>query len=259
MVSTNANVSDWVTETCTTIGTGDLILAGANLGFNKFKGAVPAGLIWYEVYEGNNKEFGIGTYDGDVTIARTTVISTLIGNIFDNSSPSPIILNGEALVASVFGAQAYEELRDHTLDVANPHNVTKTQVGLGNVDNTSDLDKPISNATQAALDLKTKWEEFWTLREFKYGYMIREGTSLYVANKTTFSQPPGADWDLMASDGVQDVNNIYDGFDSFATDQALSANKGRELYNMIQADLIVDGGAANSVYLPQQLFDGGNA
>jgi len=30
----------------------------------------------------------------------------------------------------------------------------KSDIGLGNVDNTSDLDKPISNATQAALDLK---------------------------------------------------------------------------------------------------------
>lgn len=36
----------------------------------------------------------------------------------------------------------------------NPHNVTKAQVGLGSVDNTSDEDKPISTATQAALDLK---------------------------------------------------------------------------------------------------------
>ena len=31
--------------------------------------------------------------------------------------------------------------------------MTKAQVGLSNVDNTSDLDKPISNATQAALDV----------------------------------------------------------------------------------------------------------
>lgn len=30
--------------------------------------------------------------------------------------------------------------------------VTKTTIGLGNVDNTSDLNKPISTATQAALD-----------------------------------------------------------------------------------------------------------
>jgi len=32
--------------------------------------------------------------------------------------------------------------------------ITKAMVGLGNVDNTSDLNKPISTATQAALDLK---------------------------------------------------------------------------------------------------------
>ncbi len=31
---------------------------------------------------------------------------------------------------------------------------TKTDIGLGNVDNTSDLNKPISTATQTALDLK---------------------------------------------------------------------------------------------------------
>ena len=35
----------------------------------------------------------------------------------------------------------------HIADKANPHNVTKSHVGLGNVDNTADLDKPISTAT----------------------------------------------------------------------------------------------------------------
>ena len=34
----------------------------------------------------------------------------------------------------------------------NPHAVTKDQVGLGSVDNTSDLDKPIGTLTQTALD-----------------------------------------------------------------------------------------------------------
>src|SRR4051812_8453090 len=32
--------------------------------------------------------------------------------------------------------------------------LTKTQVGLGNVDNTSDANKPVSDATQTALNLK---------------------------------------------------------------------------------------------------------
>ena len=38
----------------------------------------------------------------------------------------------------------------------NPHGVTKSDVGLGNVDNTSDTDKPVSSAQQAALDALTK-------------------------------------------------------------------------------------------------------
>lgn len=42
----------------------------------------------------------------------------------------------------------------HKEDKDNPHKVTKRQVGLGNVDNTSDADKPISTATQSALDEK---------------------------------------------------------------------------------------------------------
>jgi hypothetical protein len=41
---------------------------------------------------------------------------------------------------------------NHITNTSNPHSVTKTQVGLGNVDNTSDADKPISSATQTALD-----------------------------------------------------------------------------------------------------------
>lgn len=45
-------------------------------------------------------------------------------------------------------------LTTHTSDTNNPHQVTKAQVGLGNVDNTSDLNKPISTATQTALNGK---------------------------------------------------------------------------------------------------------
>ena len=43
-------------------------------------------------------------------------------------------------------------LNTHILDKNNPHQVTKAQIGLGNVDNTSDLDKPVSTAVRAALN-----------------------------------------------------------------------------------------------------------
>ena len=50
---------------------------------------------------------------------------------------------------SVGNVQA--DLNLHKNNVINPHQVTKGQVGLGNVDNTADLDKPVSNATQSAI------------------------------------------------------------------------------------------------------------
>jgi len=53
---------------------------------------------------------------------------------------------------------AYEpkntNIQTHISNTTNPHSVTKTQVGLGNVDNTSDANKPISTATQTALNGK---------------------------------------------------------------------------------------------------------
>ena len=46
------------------------------------------------------------------------------------------------------------QVSNHILSTSNPHSVTATQVGLGNVDNTRDIDKPVSTATQTALNLK---------------------------------------------------------------------------------------------------------
>ena len=45
-------------------------------------------------------------------------------------------------------------ISNHIDDRNNPHGVTASQVGLGDVDNTRDTDKPISKAAQAALDKK---------------------------------------------------------------------------------------------------------
>ncbi|MCH1943028.1 hypothetical protein [[Clostridium] innocuum] len=53
---------------------------------------------------------------------------------------------------SVYALQ--RDLVQHVNDQTNPHNVTVEQLGLDNVDNTADKDKPISDATQKALDGK---------------------------------------------------------------------------------------------------------
>lgn len=48
----------------------------------------------------------------------------------------------------------------HVGNTSNPHNVTKEQLGIENVDNTSDMDKPVSTAQAAALALKADKAEF---------------------------------------------------------------------------------------------------
>ena len=44
------------------------------------------------------------------------------------------------------------DLTAHKQNTNNPHNVTKAQVGLGDVDNTSDADKPVSTAQATAIN-----------------------------------------------------------------------------------------------------------
>ena len=51
---------------------------------------------------------------------------------------------------------------EHAGNTENPHGVTKEQIGLSNIDNTADIDKPISAATKAEIDNCVKKTEFPT-------------------------------------------------------------------------------------------------
>ena len=65
--------------------------------------------------------------------------------------------DGQGNSYNVKDETARTNLASHTGNTSNPHSVTKAQVGLGNVDNTSDVNKPISNA-QAAVNA-TKFDK----------------------------------------------------------------------------------------------------
>lgn len=80
------------------------------------------------------------------------------GNILDTSivfikDTQEIWTHGQ-LYSCYTDGSTISALKDHLNDFTNPHKVTKTQVGLNNVDNTSDEDKPLSNATKLALEEK---------------------------------------------------------------------------------------------------------
>ena len=79
-------------------------------------------------------------------------VPTWDGTAWVASTPTPGITDHTLL--SNIGTNTHADIDTHIADTSNPHAVTAAQVGLGNVDNTSDLDKPISTATQTALDDK---------------------------------------------------------------------------------------------------------
>lgn len=65
----------------------------------------------------------------------------------------PTIITDHTELSNI-GTNTHAQIDTHIANTSNPHSVTKTQVGLSNVDNTSDLNKPISTATQTALNNK---------------------------------------------------------------------------------------------------------
>jgi hypothetical protein len=95
------------------------------------------------------------TFTGTVVLPSTTsvgnVSSTEIGYL--DGVTSEIQTQLDAKLASATAASTYATIASPTF-TGTVSGVTKSMVGLGNVDNTSDTNKPVSTATQSALDLK---------------------------------------------------------------------------------------------------------
>lgn len=68
-----------------------------------------------------------------------------------------LLISSETNIVTYISSSLYatnEDLEMHKNNSENPHGVTKKQIGLGNIDNTADKDKPVSIAMQTALNGK---------------------------------------------------------------------------------------------------------
>lgn len=102
------------------------------------------GVLWKEISGGDNK-VNLGT---ELPLASSSVAGELF---FNTSTSSLFIFDGiDWIVSSAKAENLVTSVAGKTGDIV----LQKEDVGLGNVDNTSDADKPVSTATQAALDLK---------------------------------------------------------------------------------------------------------
>ena len=89
-----------VKEATATTGTGTLTLA-ALTGWARFADAYTVGqVVPYAIENGANKEVGLGTVGASNTLARTTVLATLVGGVYDDTSPTAITLAGESTIFS---------------------------------------------------------------------------------------------------------------------------------------------------------------
>ena len=71
---------------------------------------------------------------------------------YSEASTLATLTSGEKLSVSMGKIKkAITDFISHKGSTSNPHSVTKSQVGLGNVDNTSDANKPVSTAQATAI------------------------------------------------------------------------------------------------------------
>lgn len=89
-----------------------------------------------------------------------------------------------------FISNVQNNLNAHINNRTNPHRVTKEQIGLDQVDNTSDANKPISNATQTALNGKFSATDGNALKqtiEDMPNLVVTEGRVSHKNNKISLS------------------------------------------------------------------------
>lgn len=89
-----------VKEGTSTTGTGTLTLT-AMTGWARFADAYAVSdVVPYAIENGDNKEVGLGTVGAGNTLARTTVLATLVAGVYDDTSPVAITLSGNSTVHS---------------------------------------------------------------------------------------------------------------------------------------------------------------
>ncbi len=144
-----ANVGNWISQQCSTIGQSTLILTTPfDDTFLTFQNVLPAGLVYYSIIDGVNRESGIGTFNGVNQITRDTVTSTKSGASYSESG-APLSLSGIAIVSCTLNAKAFLE----------------------------------------TLHGRISWKNTWVDGAYELNDMVRDGSWTAIANKLTSDRP----------------------------------------------------------------------
>ena len=191
------------------------------------KDSATEGDLYQEYYYTNGAWEKLGTHQLEVDwttlnnhIANTsnphkvTKAQVGLGNVDNTSDAAKPVSTAQATAiadAKKAGTDAQSNLTTHANNKSNPHGVTKAQVGLGNVDNTSDAAKPVSTAQKAALNKKVNSADIPTdqLKKLKemFGDIVYVDTDLIDfgnsdANKVNINM------NTITSEGQNDTANV---------------------------------------------------
>ena len=134
------------------------------------KGSVPSAKE-YPVYDGNGSgEISLKDYrkaedqdiiDNEIKDSVSTLGERVDGveQSVDAVSDAVNYVDNKVSTFSRILTAVRVAVRNHIGNKNNPHKVTKEQIGLGRVDNTSDLEKPVSHAVHKELDKKADASE----------------------------------------------------------------------------------------------------
>lgn len=113
-------------------------------------------------------------------VGSPTVIGEVAGTAYDGGK-------GKAIA---------DKINEHVTKTDNPHSVTKDQVGLGNVDNTSDKLKPISDATKSALEGKVDKVAGKSLTSNDFTDVLKTKLEGIAENANNYSLPTASETQL---------------------------------------------------------------
>ena len=113
-------------------------------------------------------------------VGAPTVIGEVAGTAYDGGK-------GKAIA---------DKINEHVTKTDNPHKVTKDQVGLGNVDNTSDKLKPISDATKSALEGKVDKVAGKSLTSNDFTDTLKNKLDGIAENANNYSLPTASETQL---------------------------------------------------------------
>jgi hypothetical protein len=132
-----------------------------------------------------------------------------IESFFRNDASTPRVYqfpNRDITVAGTDDvATVQTDINTHEALTNNPHTVTKSQVGLSNVDNTTDAGKPVSTAGQTALDLKQNTLVSGTsIKTINTTSLLGSG-DITIAGGTIDATPTDSSTNAVQSNGVFDA------------------------------------------------------